>query len=226
VTAGWPDKLPMPAQFVVWAMRSLTPTERIVWYHHWFLDAGGADGCYASPRSMGPRCGTTPRVIEECRGRLRMLGFLARRSRAGTAQHGWRATIPQIQNLPRSLKEASEVSLALASTLDLYVTRFGSGPTLEPGDDEQTSPGSSGVRTPVRAGPLAGGASREGGRGESASSSSQANSQLLPAVEDGEEEAQKQEGVIARDHEKRGGSATRLSGVLPDVLRSVGAPAA
>jgi hypothetical protein len=213
VNEAWPDKLPMPAQFVVWAMRGLTPTERIVWYHHWFLDAGGADGCYASPKSMGPRCGTTERVIEETRGRLRGLGFLRRRDRPGTKQCGWRATIPPAGMMPRTLREASEKAVSMAAALDLHVAAMDAGPTLTPGSGPRSYRGSS----PAVTGASAEGAATEGGRGEVPPSSSKANGQLLPAVED-VEEGQKQEGVFAHANKGRGGRATRVSDVLGDVV--------
>lgn len=146
-----PPKLPMPAQLVVWASRELTPTQKILWYHHWWLDQGGPDGCYASPKSLAVRCGTTSRVIEECRSELGAFGLLHRLKRIeGKTQYGWCAWIPGISMMPRTFNDARDHGPALAAELDHHLRAYRAGPTLAPGQ----FPGSNGVSAPVAAGQL------------------------------------------------------------------------
>lgn len=114
-----PAKLPPSAILVVWGARQLTLTEKVVWYHDWALDQGGADGSYISVRSMSLRLGGSlaPHTIEQARGRLKRLGLHEALQRRDARNRGWVATLPA-QCVAHRAKDGA----TCAVLLDTYIT--------------------------------------------------------------------------------------------------------
>lgn len=182
-----PDKLPAPAQLIVFASLELTAGEKLAWYNHWLIDSGGPDGCYMRPRTMAIRLGATARAVENWRTRLGTLGLLVKWRRAeGTEPFGWRAALPAVQVIPRAFKEAAEVAADLAAILDQHIRALTAGPALLPGHH----PSIEGGVAPLVTGAAAGGVAVKGGRGVAPSSVVQPERQLVSPsrFEEGSEE--------------------------------------
>ncbi len=202
-----PGKLPMPAQLVVWGATKLTMTEKVVWYHTWFLDQGREDGCYIGAKSLGPRLGVSPRTVEDARSRLGRLLLLRSWPRAGCREFGYAATLPPGIIPPRTF---AEVTADLPAALDRHIEAIEGGPRPAAYRDPVAGR-TEGTGADV---PTAGGVSREGGRGEGASSVSQPERQLLPASQDAELQRKQEEGAFARANDRRG-SMTPIRALLP-----------
>lgn len=91
-----PRKLSPICTLVVWGARGLTLGEKVVWYHDWALDQGGADGSYISHKSMAERVGEslTAATVERARQRLKRLGLHQPLRRVDARNVGWVSTLP------------------------------------------------------------------------------------------------------------------------------------
>ena len=118
-----PAKLPPSATLVVWGSRVLTLGEKVVWYHDWALDQGGADGAYASHRGIAARLGdsVTEATVSRVRQRLKRLTLHEPLRRPDARNLGWVATLPR-HCVPRTHHEAA----ALAPALDAYLASLAS----------------------------------------------------------------------------------------------------
>jgi hypothetical protein len=114
----------MSATFVIWASRpergGLTLGEKVVWYHTWAMDQGGADGCYMGDQSLADRIGLKIRTVEQLRYRLRALGLLVSFKRAEGDNTGWIAVLP-LGCKPSSGRAAGREAFTLAEKLDGYL---------------------------------------------------------------------------------------------------------
>ena len=209
-----PSKLSLPAQLVVWGSKRLTPTEKILWYHHWFLDQGREDGCYISARSLATRLGLSQSTIEDGRKRLRALGLLTSWCRREGREYGFRSTLPF--TAPKTFAEVTDEWIA---ALDLYIEKAsppGSAPGAPPPAQRGPPPGSR------RGG--GGEAAAEGGRGEGASSASRSIAQLssrLAVREDAEGAEEAREGS-ARKRATTKNAPGHIAGPLAEVMARIG----
>lgn len=116
-----PPKLSPLALLVVWGARTLTLGEKVVWYHDWALDQGGADGSYISHESMEARLGgsLTGSTVSKVRQRLKRLTLHEPLRRRDARNLGWVSTLPH-QCIPRTYREAP----AMAAALDEYLAKM------------------------------------------------------------------------------------------------------
>jgi len=170
-----PAKLPPSALLVIWGARHLTLGEKVVWYHDWTLDQGGADAAYASHDSIAARLGgsLTPATVSKIRQRLKRLTLHEPLRRRDARNLGWVATLPRICH-PHSYREVGAMAVALDRYLEgleaWYDRGSGSPDSLGPTVQTEQTPQSSG-----RAAAL-------GGRGATPFSGSQGEVQLPSVV--------------------------------------------
>lgn len=170
-----PQKLPACALLVVWGSRLLTLAEKVVWYHDWVLDQGGADGCYASHDAMERRLGGSVKAgtISRIRQRLKRLTLHEPLRRRDARNLGWVSSLPR-ECVPRSHHDAPGLSAAL----DRYLERLAAWRERS-NDDERDGPDELDARVQPRRTPVSGpGAAALGGRGEGVASASQSEAQL------------------------------------------------
>lgn len=113
-----PRKLAPLSILAIWGAHELTLAEKVVCYHDWSLDQGGADACYASHAAIAARCGgsVAPATVEHARQRLKRLGLHEPVARRDARNLGWIVTLPA-QCVPRSFRDVP----AMAEELDRHI---------------------------------------------------------------------------------------------------------
>lgn len=122
-----PARVGQPSVLVIWATSGLTLAEKVVWYRDWSLDRGGADGCYASAKSLSASLGgsVSPGSVETIRQRLKRLGLHQSVTRTEGRQVGWIATLPA-ECRALNVREAADRALVL----DRYIEQCDHWKTL------------------------------------------------------------------------------------------------